>query len=235
MRLKLVIASVVLHVVVALVLWAQSIWQIDQLDRGPDRLANLAVFDLPAPAAGNPHPKPQPEFVHKPPTHVTHDTVQPTVRTEPKPAIEAPPGDDKPGDTDTPVEGKCENPPCGLDEKKEPEKKPDPPPPPVVKKPTIVKPSDLSQIRIYGDTQVHPSEVDKMAIIRAGDRGTWAKFLVCIDDHGAVSSVKLVHSSGYSDYDTRLAASIRGWRYRPYMQGGEPQAVCSTVQFDYRM
>jgi len=235
MRLKLVIGSIVLHVVVALVLWAQSVWNIDQLDRGPDRLANLAVIDMPAPPAGNPHPKPQPEFVPKPHTHVTHDIVQPHDRKDDKPATPSTdiPGDDKPGETE-PVTGKCENPPCGFDDKKEPEKKPDPPPV-VVKKPTLVKPSDLAQIRFAGETQVHPSEVDKMAIIRAGNRGTSALFLVCIDDHGSVASVSLKRSSGFSDYDARLSAAIHGWRYHPYLKDGEPQPICSTVTFDYRM
>lgn len=236
MRLPLVIGSVVLHVVVALVLWAQSVWPVDQLERGRDRLANLAVFDLPAPATGNPHPKPQPELVPKKPLHITHDTVQPLPKQDQPaaPATDDKPGDDKPGDTDVPVEGKCENPPCGLDDKKEPEK-PAPPPVPVVNKPKIVKPSDLAQARISGETQVHPSEVDKMEILRAGNRGTSAMFLVCVDDRGAVSSVKLQRSSGFSDYDASLTAAIRGWRYRPYMQDGTPQPICSTVTFDYRM
>jgi len=237
-RLPLIIVSIALHVVVVLVLWISSVWEIEPLERGPDRLANLAVLDMHAPAAaGNPAPQPKPEFAPKPPTHVTHDIVQPTRKPEEPPApTTGIIGTGKPGDTtDTDVTGHCDTPPCAPVEEKQPERKPDPPPPPAPKKPLIVKPSDLAQIRIAGETQVHPSEVDKMSIIRAGDRGTWGQFLICVDERGAVSSVQLRHSTGYSDYDARLAAAIHGWRYRPYLVAGEPQPICSTVRFDYSM
>jgi len=236
MRLKLVIGSVVLHVVVALVLWAQSVWKIDQLDRGRDRLADLAVLDMPAPPQGSPAtPKPASEIPKK---HVVHEPRQPTKR-DVKPPDETPPGDgkDKIG-TDEPITGHCENPPCGLDEQKKDEPKPEPkpePPPVKVKKMKIVRPPDLEHIRIFGDTQVHPSEVDKMAMIRAGNPRTTAQFLLCIDERGAVASVKMQRSSGYPDYDARLSAAMHAWRYRPYMVDGEAQPACSTVTFDYRM
>jgi len=237
MRLKLVIGSVVLHVVVALVLWAQSVWQIDQLERGPDRLANLAVLDLPAPPQGSPSPRTAPEIVPK--KHVVHEPRQPEKRKDDKPPVDdLPPGDGKSKiGTDDPITGKCENPPCGLDEQKkdEPKPEPKPEPPPVKKKAKIVRPPDLEHMRISGETQVHPSEVDKMAIIRAGNPRTTAQFLLCIDERGAVASVKMQRSSGYADYDARLSAAMQAWRYRPYMQDGEAQPACSTVTFDYRM
>jgi TonB family protein len=238
MRLKLVIGSVVLHVVVALVLWAQSVWQIDQLEPGRDRLANLAVFEQPAaPPAGNPSPKPPSEIVPKKPKHIITEIRQPEKKRDEKPLDDAPPGDGKGKiGSDEPIFGKCENPPCGLDEQKKDEPKPEaPPPPPVVKKPKIVRPHDLEHIRTSGETQVHPSDVDKMTMIRAGNPRATAQFLLCIDERGAVASVKMQRSSGYSDYDARLTAAIQTWRYRPYMQDGTPQGACSTVTFDYRM
>ena len=77
MRLKLVIGSVVLHVVVAVVLWAQSVWKIDQLDRGRDRLADLAVLDMPAPPQGSPNPTPHPPSEISPKKDVVSDIRQP--------------------------------------------------------------------------------------------------------------------------------------------------------------
>jgi TonB family protein len=238
MRLKLVIGSVVLHVVVALVLWAQSVWQIDQLEPGRDRLANLAVLDMPAPPQGSPNPTPKTQSEIIPKKHVVHDIRQPEKKKDDKPPDDTPPGDGKGKiGTDDPITGKCENPPCGLDEQKKDEPKPEPKPEPVpvVKKPKIVRPPDLEHMRISGETQVHPSEVDKMTMIRAGNPRTTAQFLLCIDERGAVASVKMQRSSGYADYDARLSAAIHAWRYRPYMVDNEAQPACSTVTFDYRM
>src|SRR5262249_16257110 len=91
--------------------------------------------------------------------------------------------------------GHCDQPPCGLDEEKKPEPKPEPPPPPP-KKPKYVRPSDLAAIRIAGETQIQPSEITKMQIIRAGHRGTVEAFLTAIDDRGAVTAGGMRRSTG---------------------------------------
>ena len=48
-----------------------------------------------------------------------------------------------------------------------------------------------------------------------------------------MSTVAVVGSTRYSEYDARLVTAARGWRYRPYTLDGRPVAVCGMVTFVY--
>jgi TonB family protein len=107
-----------------------------------------------------------------------------------------------------------------------------PPRPPEVRP---VRADELAAIRISGHTQIEPSDARKSAMACAGHLAVSADLHVCVSDRGEVTSVDLTSSTGYADYDARLLAGVRGWRYRPYTVDGVGVAVCGAVRFNYRL
>jgi hypothetical protein len=106
-------------------------------------------------------------------------------------------------------------------------------------------------MRISGDTQIVPSDVDKVAIMRSGKTKVVAMFKVCVGSKGEVASTTLQASSGYPSWDAAIASALRNWRYRPYqltpaqMKPRDPRCpalpaaqaravtVCGVVSFIY--
>ncbi len=95
----------------------------------------------------------------------------------------------------------------------------------------ILPPSQM--IRISGDTQLHPSDPDKTMMMRDGTTRTIGVLKVCVDTSGTVSSIHIVSSTRYSQYDARLVSGVRDWRYRPYLVDGRPTPFCGMVTFVY--
>jgi TonB family protein len=56
---------------------------------------------------------------------------------------------------------------------------------------------------------------------------------LCVDRVGAVTSTELTEATGYDEYDRKLIAAVRGWRFRPFVLNGQTFAVCSTNEFVY--
>jgi TonB family protein len=97
----------------------------------------------------------------------------------------------------------------------------------------IVPPALMTSIRISGDTQIHPSDTDKTMMMRDGTSRTVGVLKVCVATGGQVSSVSIVNSTKYSQYDARLVAGVRDWRYRPYLVENRPTPFCGMVTFVY--
>jgi len=57
---------------------------------------------------------------------------------------------------------------------------------------------------------------------------------LCLDSTGAIVEQKMLKSSGYPDYDARIEAAIRDWRFKPYELDGEAIAVCTSATFIYK-
>ena len=47
------------------------------------------------------------------------------------------------------------------------------------------------------------------------------------------SDARLPEATGYDEYDRKLIAAVRDWRFRPYAVNGQTYAVCSTAEFLY--
>ena len=76
---------------------------------------------------------------------------------------------------------------------------------------------------------------EKVAMLRSGNTRHTAGFTVCVGVTGTVTSLEVTRRSGYSDWDAKLLAALRGWRYRPYQIGGRAVPVCGTVTFNYEI
>ena len=116
---------------------------------------------------------------------------------------------------------------------------PPPPPPPPPKgaataAPTVVPQTVLTELRISGEVAVQPSDETKLKIERDGKAKLVASYKVCVSEAGLVSSVKALKTTGYPDYDAKLEAAIRKWRFRPYMINGKAVPVCTAVTFIYK-
>lgn len=243
-RFWIISISIAAHVVVFTIAFVTNIWRIDRLDAQRSSF-NLAVM-LPPPApSGGPAPgeKPKDDAPKPPPKHVTQDLVQPPKIEAKQPDKVATadtsgggigdkhgPGTNPDGEiTDT---GTCTGPACGPPTI---EKVPDPPKVVIEDKPIIVAPPALKAQRFKGETQVPPPDVVKTQMQRDDHKRAVGTFKLCVDTQGAVSSVTTIASTKYAAYDAKLMTAIRAWEYHPFMVGGKPVAVCSTVSFVYVM
>lgn len=101
-----------------------------------------------------------------------------------------------------------------------------PPPPPIVV---------VEKLRIAGETQIQPTDDVKVMMQREGKSTLHVSFKVCLDKDGAVTSTARLGSTGYGEYDDRLAQAIAGWKYRPYSVNGTAIAVCGPVTFNFHL
>jgi len=236
-RLWFVGLSIAAHFGVGFAIYASNTWGLERLSPGKGPGVTLGVLQIAA--AGNESPAPKDTVKHNPKRPKVTQTVQLTVVKEPpgEPAIGTGSGagsgagsGDGSGSATTTADP-CLTPDCGQ------------PKPPVVEQPKIelpkpkpperVSPRDLGNSRISGNDAVQPSEPTKRQMVDDDHLRSTGTFEVCVDPSGAVSSVKLLASTKYPDYDNRLASAVRTWRYRPHATNGQAVSVCSTVTFIY--
>lgn len=240
MRRWLVLISAAFHLVLVFGLFVAGFWKLEQLDRPHVSVALSQPLPPPPAPAGGSAPTKAPEFTHKP-KPVTHDIVVPEPKHDetPKPLETAVTGTGEGsgegsghGSGDITSTSDCtEN--CGPGEgsgSAVPEKKKI-----VDHQEHVVPPDVIRGMRLSGDTQIHPSDVDKTAIARDGKDKVIAVFKTCVNELGGVASVKLQRSSGYPSYDRALSDAMFGWRYKPYQIGGEAVTACGIVTFIYQV
>ena len=239
MRRWLVLISAVLHLALVLGLFVAGFWKLEQLDRPRISVALSQPLPPPPAPAGGATPTKAPEFTHK---KVAHDPVQP----EPK-HVEA----EKPIATETPSTGEgsgagsghgsgdpkstsdCTE-DCGPGDgsgSATPKKKQDE----VKTQPPIVPPDVIRGMRLSGETQVHPNDIDKNAMLRDGKDRVIAVFKTCVNEAGSVAAVTMMKSSGYREYDQALSQAMFGWHYKAYEIGGRAVTVCGIVTFVYQI
>jgi TonB family protein len=99
--------------------------------------------------------------------------------------------------------------------------------------PIVVPPTVIKGLRTSGETQIHPPDPVKTAMLRDGRPSVVATIRVCVGTDGTVSSLKFLKSSGYAGYDAALDDGLRRWRYRAYVIDGRKVPVCGVVTFIY--
>jgi TonB family protein len=93
--------------------------------------------------------------------------------------------------------------------------------------------SALALQRVAGDTDVQPSTATRASMIRNGVSSVKGTVHLCVDTVGVVIDTKLTEATGYDEYDKKLIAAVRGWRFRPFVINGQTFEVCSTTEFMY--
>jgi hypothetical protein len=97
----------------------------------------------------------------------------------------------------------------------------------------MVPPPALDKLRISGERQIVPDDLTREAIEMAGNRSLVGVFRLCVDVHGAISSVSLIKSTRFDRYDQTILRGIRDWKYRPFLVDGKPAPVCTEVTYLY--
>ena len=228
----LLIGVTAFHIVLFLTMWIKSIWEIEMLER-PKTKYEISVAPPPPP------PPPPPPGGAKPQTpQITpkkmkvKDIVQPVKieKQEVTPVENSGPAGEEGGE-----EGGVEGGVVGGDINGvmgAPPPPPPPPPPPAP--PQNVPPTLLEGSRIAGDKQIVPDDVTKTEIQRSGKDKIIGSFKLCINAAGAVTSVKMLKSTGFPAYDGRIQSKMNGeWKYRPYAVNGRAVPVCTAVTFIY--
>jgi TonB family protein len=95
----------------------------------------------------------------------------------------------------------------------------------------MVTPAALEARRLAGDRSgLDETSRPVIAAEAARASGTVVAWLdVCVDAQGAVDGVRVVQTSSVAA-SAAFEASVRGWKFRPFLLGGQPAAVCSLVE-----
>lgn len=101
--------------------------------------------------------------------------------------------------------------------------------------PQRVPPNALESLRVGARTDPVPDESDAQAMAHGTQPVLLAYVKLCVDAAGEPSSVVLLKSSGFPDYDAKLRAAVRTWRYRPFVVDGNARPVCTDVSFRYQV
>jgi TonB family protein len=239
-RRYLVAVSLVAHLAFVLVLFVVGFWQLERLE-SPRHRVDLAVASPPPPAPAGSPAGAKVQFDRKKPKVIAHDIVvapKPDPDTVPTPAPQTPgtgagsgsgtgSGSGNPDST-----GTCTEAPCG-----DPDDHPATRQDEVVakKEPIPVIPSVIRGMRIAGETQIQPPDVEKTALLRSGHPRAAATVKVCVGEAGSVTSLSMFKGSGYPGWDRAILAAMRDWRYKAHQIDGKPVSVCGMVTFLYEI
>ena len=98
---------------------------------------------------------------------------------------------------------------------------------------TDVPPPALDQLRLSGDRNVVPDAATQQAMELAGSPSLVGTFRLCVDTHGAVSSVHRIQSTRFDKYDQEIERAMRGWTYKPFLIDDKPAPVCTAITYIY--
>lgn len=88
--------------------------------------------------------------------------------------------------------------------------------------------------RISGARLVYPDNETNSEMRRAHVRETRPEFKLCLDAAGVPEKVEMLRSSCFPRYDAKINATMRDWRYSPYMIDGVGARVCTSITFVFR-
>lgn len=240
MRRSLILVSASFHLALVFGLFVAGFWHLEQLDRPKLSVALSQPLPPPPAPAGGAAPAKAPVMTHKvipheivvPPEVKPVEAARPVEATKPGGGEGSAEGSGK-GSGDPKDTGDCtEN--CG----------PGTGSGSAVKVVTIiddrhhdvfVPPTVFKGLRLTGETQIHPSDLDKTAILRDGKDRVVAVFKTCVTETGAAGAVTLMKSSGYPSYDALIVEGLHAWTYKPYEIGGQRVPACGVVTFIYQI
>lgn len=101
------------------------------------------------------------------------------------------------------------------------------------KKPISIQRQLLEGSRVAGNAQIHPPMDVRQQMVRDGADRIRGVIKMCLDTEGQVTSLKVIKSTGYSNYDRELKREMKRWKYQPYRMNGSPVPVCTPIDFIY--
>jgi protein TonB len=166
-------------------------------------VVNLTPLPAPPPAADTPPPPPSQPQVVAPPPIVQTPTAPVPIQTTPVPVPVIAPA---------PVMAA-----------------PSPAPAPAAPAapPSVVQGGDLSAQMVAGKAPRYPIESR-----RRKEQGTVVLTLLLGLD-GAVESIAVSQSSGFSRLDDAARDAVKGWRWKPVVRGGQPVRVRGVVEIPF--
>jgi len=93
-----------------------------------------------------------------------------------------------------------------------------------------IEPHDLEALRVAGNKVIVPDDDDRIHLNGARLAGS---FELCIDENGHYERGYVLHSTGVSGYDAKIARAMKEWVYHPYVVDGVAVPVCSAITFVY--
>lgn len=99
--------------------------------------------------------------------------------------------------------------------------------------PSMVRHEILKTRLVQGGAGILPDGTDAAAMA-IEEVGVFAAVKICLDRDGSVSEATTLKTSCFDDYDAKLLAGVRSWRYRPFLVNGVSTPVCTSVTFIYR-
>jgi len=91
----------------------------------------------------------------------------------------------------------------------------------------------LEPLRIAGNRVIPPPDAVRLQVQQQHRRRIVASLMMCLDNNGRISELKLMRRSGYPRYDRHLLSEISKWRYKPLRRNGRPVAVCTSLTYIY--
>ena len=199
------------------------------------RLDAIAGACRPRTVRDEPEPEPEPS-----PPVASLQPLPPTPSPTPSPTPPAPaPAPEKPVDPPlvvAPTPAPPVNVPVPVPVPEKPVAAPSLPSPPPKPSPTKLVPAiELEKYRIAGERRpALPAGARRLAIRDKVDRFNIGVRL-CLAESGTPSSVTLLKGSAYDDANAKILADVRQWRFKPYLVGGKPTAVCTGLLFIYQL
>ncbi|HTM23435.1 MAG TPA: TonB family protein [Kofleriaceae bacterium] len=226
-------AAILFHVLVLAAAIIHSYWNVDRLPVPHGRLELLVPVPTPPPPAGRAASAPRSNLPANQ-VRVVSGSIQPVHidQTRPQPSGGGGAGGGSSdgfgqggGIGDGP--GTCIGITCSETTSEPPDIK-------VVEPPTVRNEpiAVVDKHFLSGTRQIHPDESTQSKMGRDGTTSTRAVVKMCLGPDGHVDSLDLLQSSGYPDYDAKILATMRAWRYSEF--GGQA-IICSPVTFVYNV
>ena len=98
-------------------------------------------------------------------------------------------------------------------------------------------PNVLKGNRISGDDREALMAPDGPANVLNAQGTKKLTFVIklCLSAGGVPTAVEWKKRTGFPEWDARIEAAIRQWRYKPYVAGGRAVPVCSGIVFNWSM
>jgi hypothetical protein len=99
--------------------------------------------------------------------------------------------------------------------------------------PIVVPVTAIAGKRTFGRTTILPDDDTRRAIAVQGVTRTCPWFKLCLDERGVPAAIEVLRPSCFPRYEAQIMATMREWRYSPFMIDGVAVRVCTRITLCY--